>query len=60
LCDHSLGLDLDQPARIDERCDNHCRIRRPDLAEGLAVGAAEGLEVGGRRQVDPCPHDVGE
>ena len=40
--DLRLGLDLDHPARVDERCDDDHRRRRLGLAEELAMGLADG------------------
>ena len=39
--DHGVGLDLDLPARVQERRHDHHRRRRPDLAEHLTVDASD-------------------
>ena len=44
VMEHRLGLDLDLPGGIEQRGDDG-RVRRPDLAEDLAVRAADLLAV---------------
>src|SRR3954447_23859715 len=53
--DDGFGLDLDQPAGIEQLADDDHRARRPDLAEHLPVGAPDRLPVGRAGEVGPGP-----
>src|SRR5262245_3984985 len=56
--DNRVHLDLEQPARIDERVHGHGRVHGPDVAEDLCVRPRHLVEVGGRRDEDARAHDV--
>src|SRR5688500_14696145 len=52
LVDDRVGLELDEPARIDEARDDDVGVRGPDVGEDLAVGARHLLEEVGARGED--------
>ena len=57
---HRLGLDLDAPARVEQRLDDDRRRRGADLGEHLAVGARDLLPVVRVDEEHARPDDVGE
>src|SRR5438093_10714186 len=58
--DDRVGLDLDLPAGVEEPTGNDHRACRPDVAEDLAVDAADDLPVVAGRQERSCPNDVAQ
>src|SRR5262245_2244807 len=50
---HGIGLDLDQPVRIDESRDLEHARRRADIAEELAVHAADHFPMRDIDEIDP-------
>src|SRR5437660_9379703 len=59
LLDDRVRLDLDEPARVEERRDDERRCGRSRLAEHLGMRAADLDDVLGPRQVETRPDDVG-
>src|SRR5437762_4368083 len=57
--DHGFGLDLHEPARIEQRRDD-ARGGRSDVRERLAVRAPDVVDEGGGSDEDPGAHDVVE
>jgi hypothetical protein len=57
---HSLGLDLDLPARVEKPGDDHHGRGRPDAREDVPVRAAHLGSAASVRDVDARPHDVGQ
>ena len=55
-----FGLDLDEPARIEQPAGEKRCVRRADISEDLSVGAADALEIVGPHQVDAGADDVRE
>src|SRR5215469_2528632 len=45
ILDYSVGLDLYQPVRVDEACNLHYRVRRPDLCKEFAMYLAHALPI---------------
>src|SRR3954464_4688406 len=57
FAEERLGLDLDQPARVEE-ADDDPRRRGADVAEDLSVRAAGLADQRCVGDVDPCAYDV--
>lgn len=55
-----LGLDLHEPAGVQQPARENRRVRRADVSEDFSVGAADALEVLGSHEVDAGTDDVSE
>src|SRR4051794_2334674 len=58
--DPGVGLDLDQHPRVGQRGDDDGGVDRPDVAERLAVGAGEAVEMADVGEEDPRADHLGE
>jgi hypothetical protein len=60
VIDDSISFDLDKPIRIDEADDLHDGVRRPDVAEELAMDGGHGFPILDAGEKDARPNNVTE